>query len=189
MLDPREPPLGRRALDGVCQPGGGTLRCLFLKLFGPKWRRESNQMTFIKKSFTFPSPFENSFRVSSHCPVTPHFQMCDQKWDSAQFQLRVPLELTSLVFQFCFLFLSPKIQQRPSVGAVLTKPQSLAAGAGRPFYCLLDAFAHSPGAFAVSTEDPEQRLALSVPCQQEGQASGGEAVSWLRGQRPCCLLL
>lgn len=81
MLGPREPPLGRRALDGVRQPGGGTLRCLFLKLFGPKWRRESNQMTSIKKSFTFPSPFENSFRVSSHCPVPPHFQMCDQKRD------------------------------------------------------------------------------------------------------------
>lgn len=109
VLDPVNPH-GEEARDGVHQPGGDS-SAFVLKLFGLKWRRESNQMTFIKKSLTFPSPFEN--RVSSHFPIIPHFQMCDQKRDSAQFQLRVPLELTSLVFRFCFLFLSLQTQHRP----------------------------------------------------------------------------
>jgi len=95
-------------------------RVCFQDCFGQKGnRRESNQMTFIKILSLSPSPFESS--LSCVQPFSHHtrFQMCDQKRDSAQFQLWLPLEFTSLVCQLSiFSSLLPKSSIDLCVGAI-----------------------------------------------------------------------
>lgn len=93
-------------------------------------------MTFVKSLSLFPSPSESSFKsecgwnttMSSHLPITTSFQMCDQKKDSAQFRLWVPLEFTSLVFEFSvFYSLLPKPSIHLSVGTIILKQNSSSA--------------------------------------------------------------
>lgn len=63
MLDTHEPPLGRRARDGGASRGRDSSAFVF-KAVWTEMEERIYQMTFIKKSFTFPSPFENS-----ECPA------------------------------------------------------------------------------------------------------------------------